>query len=79
MAKTKIGSVRYIKRFVQDEEFACYDTILQQYTVDGWKDIDLTNIHKKIKWESKEQERQYRAAQIKERKFLSNLFLQEDE
>lgn len=79
MAKTKIGSLRYIKRFIQDEKFACYDTILQQYTVNGWKDIDLTNIHKKIKWESKEQERQYRAAEIKEKEFLACLFLDEDD
>lgn len=77
--KTKIGTLRYVKRFVSDERFACYETILQQYTVDGWVDIDVISLHKKIKWESKAEERKYHAAQIKEKEFLHNLFLDEDD
>lgn len=78
MAKTKIGSFRYVKRFVKDDRYACYDTILQQYTIDGWKDIDLINIHKKIKWESGSQERQYIAAQKREKRNLM-AFLDDDD
>lgn len=74
MAKTKIGSLRYIKRIVKDKHYACYNLVFQQYNEKGWEDIDLESLEKQAKWETARQEKRYEKAIEDE----YNFFFKED-
>lgn len=68
----KHRTLRYVKRHIPHETLACYDNVLQIYTLSGWKDVDTEDLISKSQWETPEQEENYEAAKLKEKEIWSS-------
>jgi hypothetical protein len=55
----QIGSLRYVRRFFTEATPPHAEIVLQQYSADGWQDVDLPSLYKEIEWESTSQEEAY--------------------
>lgn len=55
----QIGSLRYVRRFFAEATPPHAEIVLQQYSADGWQDVDLPSLYKGIEWESTAQEEAY--------------------
>jgi hypothetical protein len=84
--KIKVGfrTLRYVKRHIPHETLACYDNVLQIYTLSGYKDVDTEDLIGKSQWETPEQEENYEAAKLRVReteteRWVSHMDLDSDE